>query len=153
MYFCVVNNAENNKQLKLNNQLCFPIYALARDIIAAYRPFLEAIDITYPQYLTLLVLWEKQEQTVSQLGEQLDLDSGTLTPLLKRLEQKGLVYRRRSTTDERSVLITLTEAGVSLQAKAANIPAKLMQAMPVSSEELETLQRIICKIRKNIHKI
>lgn len=152
-YFCDVNNAEDNKQLKLNNQLCFPIYALARDIIAAYRPLLEAIDLTYPQYLALLVLWERQEQTVSQLGEQLDLDSGTLTPLLKRLEQKGLVYRRRSTTDERSVLITLTEAGSSLQNKAASIPAKLVQAMPVSGAELETLQRIICKIRKNMHKI
>lgn len=148
-----MDNAEDNKQLKLNNQLCFPIYALSRDIVAAYRPLLEAIDLTYPQYLALLVLWEKEEQTVSQLGEQLDLDSGTLTPLLKRLEQKGLVHRRRSVADERSVIISLTESGSSLQTKAACIPAKLLQALPVSAVELETLQRIICKIRKNIHKI
>ncbi|MFD2743395.1 MarR family winged helix-turn-helix transcriptional regulator [Sphingobacterium populi] len=138
--------------MKLDNQLCFPIYALARDIIAAYRPLLEAIDLTYPQYLALLVLWEKQEQSVSQLGEHLDLDSGTLTPLLKRLEQKGLVNRRRSGRDERIVLVSLTEAGTSLQSKAANIPATLLKSMPVTAEELETLQRIICKIRKNIHK-
>ncbi len=145
-------NVDKNKNLKLDNQLCFPIYALARDIIAAYRPLLEAIDLTYPQYLALLVLWEKQEQSVSQLGEHLDLDSGTLTPLLKRLEQKGLVNRRRSERDERIVLVSLTEAGTSLQSKAANIPATLLKSMPVSAEELETLQRIICKIRKNIHK-
>ncbi|WP_066756535.1 MarR family winged helix-turn-helix transcriptional regulator [Sphingobacterium populi] len=145
-------NVDKNKNLKLDNQLCFPIYALARDIIAAYRPLLEAIDLTYPQYLALLVLWEKQEQSVSQLGEHLDLDSGTLTPLLKRLEQKGLVNRRRSGRDERIVLVSLTEAGTSLQSKAANIPATLLKSMPVTAEELETLQRIICKIRKNIHK-
>lgn len=145
-------NVDKNKNLKLDNQLCFPIYALARDIIAAYRPLLEAIDLTYPQYLALLVLWEKQEQSVSQLGEHLDLDSGTLTPLLKRLEQKGLVNRRRSERDERIVLVSLTETGTSLQSKATNIPATLLKSMPVSAEELETLQRIICKIRKNIHK-
>ncbi|WP_207774344.1 MarR family winged helix-turn-helix transcriptional regulator [Sphingobacterium corticibacter] len=148
-----MNNVEDNKQLKLKSQLCFPIYALARDIVAAYRPLLEALDLTYPQYLALLVLWEKEEQSVSQLGEQLDLDSGTLTPLLKRLEQKGLVNRKRSTTDERSVLISLTEAGSKLQFEAANIPSKLMEAMPVSAAELKTLQHIICKIRKNIRKI
>lgn len=148
-----MNNVEDNKQLKLKSQLCFPIYALARDIVAAYRPLLEVLDLTYPQYLALLVLWEKEEQSVSQLGEQLDLDSGTLTPLLKRLEQKGLVHRKRSTTDERSVLISLTEAGSKLQFEAANIPAKLMEAMPVSADELKILQHIICKIRKNIRKI
>lgn len=146
-------NAEDNKKLQLDNQLCFPIYALARDIIAAYRPLLEAIDLTYPQYLALLVLWEKQEQSVSQLGDQLDLDSGTLTPLLKRLEQKGLVNRKRSATDERSVLISLTESGSGLRIKAANIPATLLMSLPVSVDELETLRGIICKIRKNIHKI
>ncbi len=146
-------NVENNKQLQLDNQLCFPIYALARDIIAAYRPLLEAIDLTYPQYLALLVLWEKQEQSVSQLGEHLDLDSGTLTPLLKRLEQKGLVNRKRSLADERSVLISLTESGSLLRTKAANIPPTLLKSLSVSAEELENLQRIICKIRKNIHKI
>ncbi|WP_317165696.1 MarR family winged helix-turn-helix transcriptional regulator [Sphingobacterium chungjuense] len=146
-------NVENNKQLQLDNQLCFPIYALARDIIAAYRPLLEAIDLTYPQYLALLVLWEKQEQSVSQLGEHLDLDSGTLTPLLKRLEQKGLVNRKRSLADERIVLISLTESGSLLRTKAANIPPTLLKSLSVSAEELENLQRIICKIRKNIHKI
>ncbi len=139
--------------MQLDNQLCFPIYALARDIIAAYRPLLEAIDLTYPQYLALLVLWEKQEQSVSQLGEHLDLDSGTLTPLLKRLEQKGLVNRKRSLADERIVLISLTESGSLLRTKAANIPPTLLKSLSVSAEELENLQRIICKIRKNIHKI
>lgn len=132
--------------LKLDKQVCFPLYALSREITQRYRPMLDKLDITYPQYLVLLVLWENRKQTVNQLGEELRLDSGTLTPLLKRLEQKGIVNRSRSSTDERVVEISLTEAGLAMKKKAAVIPGKLVKAMGISTEELEQLQCIVTKI-------
>ncbi|MYY28098.1 MarR family winged helix-turn-helix transcriptional regulator [Elizabethkingia anophelis] len=137
---------KNLQQLKLDNQICFPVYALSREIVGRYRPLLDQLDITYPQYLVLLVLWEHQEQSVSQLGEKLYLDSGTLTPLLKRLEQKKLVTRSRSKEDERIVKIKLTSEGQSLQKKAANIPKQLFEDMKVPEEELKQLKTTIEKI-------
>ncbi|MFN7099701.1 MAG: MarR family winged helix-turn-helix transcriptional regulator, partial [Flavobacterium sp.] len=110
------------------------------------RPLLDAIELTYPQYLVMMVLWEHDSQTVNQLGGKLHLDSGTLTPLLKRLETKSLVSRTRSTTDERIVNITLTQKGKELQTQAATIPQQLMQAMNLEMEDLEELKRIITKI-------
>src|SRR5579875_3340210 len=106
-----------NQLLKLENQLCFTVYACSREIIRMYRPMLDKLGITYPQYLVLLVLWEMDELTVSQLGERLYLDSGTLTPLLKRMESMGLITRRRSETDERKVYIYLTEQGQDLKTR------------------------------------
>ncbi|MDX8567561.1 MarR family transcriptional regulator [Elizabethkingia sp. HX XZB] len=137
---------KNLQQLKLDNQICFPVYALSREIVGRYRPLLDQLDITYPQYLVLLVLWEHQEQSVSQLGEKLYLDSGTLTPLLKRLEQKNLVIRSRSKEDERIVKIKLTPEGQSLQKKAASIPKQLFEDMKVPEEELKQLKTTIEKI-------
>ncbi|MDQ8749574.1 MarR family transcriptional regulator [Elizabethkingia miricola] len=137
---------KNLQQLKLDNQICFPVYALSREIVGRYRPLLDQLDITYPQYLVLLVLWEHQEQSVSQLGEKLYLDSGTLTPLLKRLEQKNLVTRSRSKEDERIVKIKLTSEGQSLQKKAASIPKQLFEDMKVPEEELKQLKTTIEKI-------
>ena len=137
---------KNLQQLKLDNQICFPVYALSREIVGRYRPLLDQLDITYPQYLVLLVLWEHQEQSVSQLGEKLYLDSGTLTPLLKRLEQKKLVTRSRSKEDERIVKIKLTSEGENLQKKAVGIPKKLFEDMKVPEEELEQLKTTIEKI-------
>jgi len=137
---------KNLQQLKLDNQICFPVYALSREIVGRYRPLLDQLDITYPQYLVLLVLWEHQEQSVSQLGEKLYLDSGTLTPLLKRLEQKKLVTRSRSKEDERIVKIKLTSEGENLQKKAAGIPKKLFEDMKVPEEELKQLKTTIEKI-------
>lgn len=137
---------KNLQQLKLENQICFPVYALSREIVSRYRPLLDQLDITYPQYLVLLVLWEHQEQSVSQLGEKLYLDSGTLTPLLKRLEQKKLVTRSRSKEDERIVKIKLTSEGQSLQKKAADIPKQLFEDMKVPEEELKQLKTTIEKI-------
>ncbi|OPC59235.1 MarR family transcriptional regulator [Elizabethkingia miricola] len=137
---------KNLQQLKLENQICFPVYALSREIVGRYRPFLDQLDITYPQYLVLLVLWEHQEHSVSQLGEKLYLDSGTLTPLLKRLEQKKLVTRSRSKEDERIVKIKLTSEGQSLQKKAASIPKQLFEDMKVPEEELKQLKTTIEKI-------
>ncbi|AQX02869.1 MarR family transcriptional regulator [Elizabethkingia anophelis] len=137
---------KNLQQLKLDNQICFPVYALSREIVGRYRPLLDQLDITYPQYLVLLVLWEHQEQSVSQLGEKLYLDSGTLTPLLKRLEQKKLVTRSRSKEDERIVKIKLTSEGQSLQKNAASIPKQLFEDMKVPEEELKQLKTTIEKI-------
>lgn len=137
---------KNLQQLKLDNQICFPVYALSREIVGRYRPLLDQLDITYPQYLVLLTLWEHQEQSVSQLGEKLYLDSGTLTPLLKRLEQKKLVTRSRSKEDERIVKIKLTSEGQSLQKKAASIPKQLFEDMKVPEEELKQLKTTIEKI-------
>lgn len=132
--------------LALSNQLCFPIYALSKEITNMYRPLLQELDLTYPQYLVMIVLWEHQQLAVKQIGELLYLDSGTLTPLLKRLEAKQLVTRTRSTTDERIVAITLTELGAQLEQKALCIPAKLVEQINISTEELKQFQQIIHKI-------
>lgn len=132
--------------LNLKSQVCFPIYALSREIINTYRPFLDELDITYPQYLVLLVLWEEEPQTVNQIGHKLDLDSGTLTPLLKRLQTKGIISRKRKSCDERVVEITLTEAGKALKKKAILVPPKVMEAMNVTTEELKELKEVVSKI-------
>lgn len=132
--------------LLLKNQICFPLYALSREIIQQYRPFLDELDLTYPQYLALMVLWESQPQTVNQLGDKLLLDSGTLTPLLKRLEAKGLLTRRRKAADERVVEITLTDAGQALRSKVEEIPGKLVQAMGYTDEEMTELKQIVDKL-------
>ncbi len=131
----------------MSSQVCFPVYLLAREVIGHYRPLLEALDLTYPQYLVLLVLWETNRQTVNQLGEQLKLDSGTLTPLLKRLEHKGLLNRARSNTDERVVELTLTAKGKALKQKARCIPEQLMSTLNVSAADLLQLKQLIEKIR------
>lgn len=135
-----------NDLLNLKNQVCFPIYALAKEVINQYRPLLEELDVTYPQYLVLMVLWDLEEQTVGQLGEKLFLDSGTLTPLLKRMEQKNMVIRKRSSNDERIVKLSLTQKGLDLKEKAEYIPQRLMESMKVSEDELIELKIIITKI-------
>lgn len=130
------------EQLKLNNQLCFPLYALSKEITRRYTPFLDALDLTYPQYLVMLVLWEHGEQRVNDIGAKLLLDSGTLTPLLKRLESKGLILRNRSTADERSVVITLTEQGRELENIAAQIPEKVGNCLNLNFEEATVLRKL-----------
>lgn len=142
------NKQTMKDQLHISEQVCFPVYAFAKEIINQYRPLLEALELTYPQYLVMLVLWEHEAQTVNQLGDKLKLDSGTLTPLLKRMETKAFVARIRSTVDERIVNISLTEKGVALKEKAACIPKQLMEAMNVSAEDLLILKNIITKITK-----
>ena len=119
--------------LRLSNQLCFPLYAAARAMQQAYRPLLDPLGLTYPQYLVMLVLWERDAQAVGALGERLHLDSGTLTPLLKRLEGAGLVHRRRSGTDQRVVTITLSPAGDALRHAAATVPEALLGSFPAES--------------------
>ncbi|MDN3705904.1 MarR family transcriptional regulator [Myroides ceti] len=132
--------------LQLKEQVCFPVYALSREITQHYRPLLDELGLTYPQYLVLLVLWENKKQTVNQLGEKLRLDTGTLTPLLKRMEQKNIISRNRSSQDERVVEITLTDTGNALSEKAQSIPMKMIASMGISLDDLEALKRIANKI-------
>jgi DNA-binding MarR family transcriptional regulator len=136
------------KQLKLSNQLCFSFYALSRLVTSHYQPLLGALDLTYPQYLVMLALWEHDLLSVKALGQQLMLDSGTLTPLLKRLETKKLIKRVRSKEDERVVNIHLTAGGRQLQQAAADIPEKISCSMGFTAEEYNTLKPMINTILK-----
>jgi DNA-binding MarR family transcriptional regulator len=126
--------------LGLDEQLCFALYAASRAVTARYRPLLEDLGLTYPQYLVLLVLWDHGTVSVRELGDHLKLDSGTLSPLLKRLEAAGVLTRRRSTTDERSVEISLTEAGEGLRERARSVPPQIAGATGLSAEELDDLR-------------
>ena len=117
------------ENLKLNNQICFPIYSASRLITKAYKPFLDEMEVTYPQYLVLLVLWEKDGVSINHISKQLILNTNTLSPLLKRMEKMELIERNRSVEDERSVIIQLTEKGKELKAKATSIPEKLIEIM------------------------
>lgn len=119
----------------LENQLCFKLYALSRQLTNQYRPLLEKLDITYPQYLVMMVLWKEKTITVKELGNRLYLDSGTLTPLLKRLEQKKLLSRQRDAADERSVIISLTKSGNELQQKAKKVPEFLGKCLSLNEKE------------------
>lgn len=131
----------DHPQLRLDAQLCFPLYAAARAVTREYAALLEGTGLTYPQYLVMLVLWEAQEPLgVGQLGERLRLDSGTLTPLLKRLEAAGQLTRQRSTDDERRVMIELTPAGRALERKILEVPTRLQQAVGFSDKELRGLR-------------
>lgn len=130
---------EPNDPMKLDNQLCFAIYACSKEMTRLYRPLLDELGITYPQYLVLLLLWETDGLSVKELGEKLYLDSGTLTPLLKRLEAAQLVERKRSRDDERKVLIHLTEQGKALSARAASIPGEIVSRSGLSAEEVPLL--------------
>ena len=139
---------ENNtayEQLKLENQLCFPLYACAKEVVRLYTPYLDPLGLTYTQYITMLVLWEKKLVSVKALGELLWLDSGTLTPLLKKLEAKGLVTRSRSKEDERSVEIGLTDEGRALEEQAAAVPAKVGSCLKMPPEEAAALYSLLYK--------
>ena len=134
--------------LKLENQLCFPLYAAAREVVKRYRPYLDELDITYTQYITMMVMWEQKEITVKALGEKLFLDSGTMTPVLKSLESKGYVTRKRSTTDERSVSVFLTDRGEALKDKAVDIPGKVAGCVGLEPAEAAALYETLYKILK-----
>ena len=132
--------------LKLENQLCFPLYAAAREIVKRYRPHLDAIGLTYTQYITMMVMWEQGEITVKSLGEKLYIDSGTMTTVLKSLEAKGFVVRQRSTEDERSVCVILTENGEKLKEIAADIPQKIADCVGLEPTEAMQLYSLLYKI-------
>ena len=131
---------------KLENQLCFPLYACSREVIKQYKPFLEELDLTYTQYIAMMALWENQEMTVKELGDVLYLDSGTLTPLLKKLEAKQYVTRTRSRKDERNLIVSVTEQGQSLKEKAMKMPRAIAEYTELSREEAEALYRTLYKI-------
>lgn len=136
--------------LLLQNQLCFPLYAVSKEVVRLYKPFLDEIGLTYTQYIAMMVLWEKQTATVKELGERLYLDSGTLTPLLKKMEAQGIVSRQRNVADERSVIVSLTRAGEALRERAANIPAKIGKCLPLTSDEADTLYELLYKVLRGI---
>ena len=136
--------------LKLENQLCFPLYAVSKEIVKKYKPYLDELDLTYTQYITMMVMWEHKEMNVKELGEYLYLDSGTLTPVLKKLEQKGWVKRARAKDDERVLLVTLTKAGGELRDQAVDIPAKVGGCVALSKEEAGQLYQILYKILNKI---
>ncbi|MEC0208610.1 MarR family transcriptional regulator [Paenibacillus ehimensis] len=143
----------HNEYLKLDNQLCFSLYACSRAISRMYRPLLDELGLTYPQYLVLLVLWEKEESTVKELSEILDLDSGTLTPMLKRMEAAGLLQRKRSSQDERVVIVRIADKGVALQHKAVCIPQALFASSGMTLEQMAELNRQIKAMMVHIHEL
>ena len=138
--------AEEFDPLKLENQLCFPLYACSKEIVRRYAPLLEPLDLTYTQYITMMLMWEYRQMTVKDLGDKLWLDSGTMTPVLKKLEAKGYIRRERSTKDERSVAAVLTDEGMALREKALQIPAKLGSCVRLDVQEMVQLHLLLHKI-------
>ena len=136
----------NYDVLKLENQLCFPLYACSREVVKRYKPLLDEIDLTYTQYVAMMVMWEKKKITVKKLGECLYLDSGTLTPVLKKMEAKGLVTRERSEKDERNLIVTITDKGERLKEKAKEIPVKMAACTNITPEESNLLYSILYKL-------
>lgn len=132
--------------LKLENQLCFPLYACSKEIVRMYKPFLDELDLTYTQYITMMVLWEFKQVSVKELGEKLYLDSGTLTPVLKKLEQKGYIQRERSKEDERVLVVTVTPSGEKLKEEALAVPAQIGSCVKLTPKEAETLYGLLYKV-------
>ena len=132
--------------LKLENQLCFPLYACSRSIVNLYTPFLKPLGLTYTQYIVFLVLWEQDGITVGELGAKLHLDNGTITPLLKKMQDKGYVTRERSKSDERVVIVSLTDEGRALREEAVKIPASIGQCVPLEPDETATLYELLYKV-------
>lgn len=137
---------EENSFMKLDDHLCFSIYACSRAILHLYRPHLDDLNLTYSQYLVLVVLWEHKKATVKKMGQLLALDSGTLTPMLKRMEAAGLVERKRDPSDERVVIVSITGKGTALRDKAQCIPESLIEASGMTAEEMDTFNQMIKKL-------
>ncbi len=135
----------------LANQLCFPLYACSKEIIRKYKPYLDELDLTYTQYITMMVMWEKEKVNVKTLGENLFLDSGTLTPVLKKLESKGYIRRERSSHDERNLEVTITEKGKELRKDAASIRPHIASCVDLSEEDFAELYRLLYLVLKNIN--
>ncbi len=136
--------------LKLENQLCFPLYVCSKEIVRRYKPYLDELDLTYTQYITMMALWECKEINVKELGEKLYLDSGTLTPLLKKLETKGYIKRERSKSDERNLIVTITKDGEALKETAADIPQKIGACVNISPDKAKELYDTLYMILNSI---
>ena len=139
-------NPENYEGLKLSNQLCFPLYAASREVIRKYRPYLDPLGLTYTQYIVMMVLWEEEQISVKELGRRLYLDSGTLTPVLKSLEDKGFVDRARSKEDERVLIARLTKEGLALKERAKDVPAKVGGCVKLAPGEAVQLYSLLYKL-------
>ena len=138
--------------LKLENQICFPLYACSKEVVRAYRPFLDKIGLTYTQYIAMMALWEHRTLSVKEIGEKLFLDSGTLTPVLKTLEEKGLVERSRSKEDERIVIVSITDKGLALRDDALSVPAAMVSCVNLGAEDAATLYELLYKLLGKINK-
>ena len=138
--------ADKYDSLKLENQLCFPLYACSKEIVRRYKTYLDKLDLTYTQYIVMMVMWEEKELNVKELGDKLFLDSGTLTPVLKKLEAKGYVTRERSKIDERTLIVTLTESGKELRESPVGIPVGMRGCLKLSDEEMIQLRTMLNKI-------
>ena len=138
----------NIDMLKLENQLCFPLYACAKEIVRRYTPLLEPLGLTYTQYIAMMVLWEHKNISVKDMGELLYLDSGTLTPMLKKMEKAGWITRKRDEKDERSVIISLTDSGIKLKEKAVEVPAKMVQCINLEQSDAMQLYNLLNKLIK-----
>lgn len=138
--------------LKLENQLCFPIYLCAKEVTRKYIPYLNELDLTYTQYVVMMYFWERKESNVKEISDILLIDSGTLTPLLKKLEKKGYIERKRSVVDERNLIVKLTKKGEKLKDKAISIPSKIAECINLSEEEAKTLYSLIYKVLENIER-
>lgn len=136
--------------LKLENQLCFPLYAAAKEVVRLYTPYLSELDLTYTQYIVMMLVWEKHEIIVKDLVDRLFLDTGTLTPLLKNLERKGIVSLHRTPNDRRSVMVKATDFGMALREKAVEIPYKVGACLPLDAQELQVLHQALYKILGHI---
>lgn len=132
--------------IRLENQLCFPLYAVSKEIIRRYKPSLDKLDLTYTQYITMMVMWENGTMNVKELGEKLYLDSGTLTPVLKKLESKGYITRKRSREDERSLIVSITEGGEKLRDRALEVPKEMACNIRLTDEEVRCLYTILYKL-------
>ncbi|MBR0092609.1 MAG: MarR family transcriptional regulator [Lachnospiraceae bacterium] len=138
------------ESLKLCRQLCFPVYACSKEITRAYKPILDRYDLTYTQYITLMVLWEQGKSNVKKLGDALLLDSGTLTPVLKKLEAKGYITRNRSEHDERNLEVEITPAGETLREEMLVVPEQMGHCMNLQQEEIDTLYALLYKLLGNV---
>ena len=138
-------------EIKLDNQLCFSLYAASREVIKMYKPCLDKFNLTYTQYIAMLVLWEEEKCTVKRMGERLHLDSGTLTPLLKKLEKNGLILRHRDNQDDRVVIIELTQDGYNLKSEITCIPCEMKEKLGLSKENAEYLKRILDELLNSIN--
>ncbi len=132
--------------LKLENQLCFPLYACSKEVIRRYKPYLDKLGLTYTQYIAMMVMWEKKEVTVTELGKCLYLDSGTLTPVLKKLEEKKYVLRNRSKADERNLIVSVTQEGEDLKEQAVQIPGSLGACVNLEPQEAQQLYQLLYKL-------
>ena len=138
----------NLDMLKLENQLCFPLYACAKEIVRRYTPLLEPLGLTYTQYIAMMVLWEHKNISVKDMGELLYLDSGTLTPMLKKMEKAGWITRKRDEKDERSVIISLSDSGIKLKEKAVEVPTKMIQCINLEQSDAMQLYNLLNKLIK-----